>query len=663
MGSEIAPGRGRWWRLFRIAFAAGTVGLFGLALAGPALALTSSSAVTSPAGPYRPLVDGDNPLGPQTVSGTAAGPTAVDINCYYAPGTGVPSPAHLHDNVPVTAGQFSATISFSGTYNVPCVIRAVPHGDSTAYPPGQADVPYTGPNMFVTYVGHFSDGLRETTLYAYPSGENGTLNITSPGGEGLYYSTVGDPTNFSQSPSFFEGMGALLSQSVADNSQSDVRIDGANGIDPSSATSAHPGAPVYSFTNSYDPATGDLTLHEVNPYVKCVDVSCTSYAALGVELDRTWQTSHGDGVIAMTDVWRSTDGHAHPLSLDYEEQIQNTTNRSSFSFPGSPSFATHVANDFLVLPRGPGSIYMKDDRTTPDTGGTYAQGALTYASAPDGPVTFVDDDTFPGNDPIWTMPYTRTVPAGGSVTLRFTYEQAFAMPDVRSWATASEQSFAPRISIASPADGSSTTSPSVTVAGSASSDTGQLASVTVNGADAPLGADGSWSKALTLNPGANTITAAGTDQDGIVAQRQITVTYHPQLAPALSLPGGLHPFGGGARFTLSCAGAPCNGDAVLTTKERLRGKALVGVTAAKPLKRKVRTKVVAVGRATFTIQAGKNGVVTVSLNKTGKRLLKRFGKLPAKLAIRQIQANGHAVVLKSAKLVLKPAKKKRRSRH
>lgn len=654
-----APGQGL--ELPRLAFfAAAIAALLGFAL--PASALASSTNITSPASPYRVFYDNANPPAAPTVSGTATIPGPIDINCYYAPipDYGPLAPAVLASNVTVHTGNFSTTISLnSSMYTIPCVMRAVPHGDTTDYAPGHSSS-YTGPTMFFgnTYT-QSAPGPRTKDFFAYPTDELGVLDITSPNENALYWSSVVDPTDLAQSPQFFAGVGALFSgaYSNADPGHSDVKIDDADASDPDSASGT--GAPSEGYTHSFDPATGDLTLHETLPYVKCDDGPCSSYSSTGIELDRTWQVTHGDSVIAMTDVWRSTDGNQHHIALTYNEQIEVTTNRSSFLFPGSSAFVTHDAGDSFSLP-GPGSILLKDDSTTPDSGGVYGQGAISYASAPDGPVRFIyGDDNF--DSPDWVMPYDRTVPAGGSVTLRFSYEQNHAMPDVRSAAAAAEQSFKPAVSIASPADGFNSSASSVTVSGTAS-DAVQLASLAVNGAAVPVGADGSWSHALTLHPGANTITAVATNSDGGTAQSQITVNYVPPVAPPavahLSLAGGLHLLPSGVRFTLACTVARCSGQAALTTVERLRGKTPVGVSAAKSRKPKLRRKTVTVGRVRFTIDAGKKRTITVSLNRTGRKLLKRFHRLPARLRITLAQPGAKRVTVKNAKLVFKPAKKK-----
>ncbi|HKN93315.1 MAG TPA: Ig-like domain-containing protein, partial [Thermoleophilaceae bacterium] len=628
--------------------------LLGLALPRPASALVSETNITSPASPYRVFYDLNNPGASPTVSGTANGPTAVDINCYYPPNPdyGTLTPAHLATNVTVTAGAFSTPISLASATSIPCVMRAVPHGDTTQYPPGQSSS-YTGPQTFVGQTTRTTSGGRLQTFLAYPVAELGELDIAAPDEEGLYWSSVDNPADLTRSPQFFAGVGALYSgtNSQSDSGHSDVRVDNVDAYDPDTAN-GNAGSPSATYSYSFDPASGDLTIHDTEPYVKCDDGPCSTYSSTGIELERTWQVSHENSVIAMTDAWLSTDGHQHSLDLTYEEQIGVTSNRSSFLFPGSSSFVTHDAGDTVTLPSGAGSILIKDDSTTPDSGGVYGQGAISYASAPDGPAQFVYSDDN-GYDPEWVMPYQRTVPAGGSVTLRFSYEQNHAMPDVRSAAAAAEESFKPALTIASPADGSTTSTPSVTVSGTAS-DAVQLSSLSVNGAAVPAGAAGSWSHAVGLAPGANTITALATNSDGNTSQRHITVNYVPPAAPNpapsahLAFAGGLHRLPAGVRFTLACTVSSCSGQAALTTTERLRGRTLVGVSAAK--RPKLRKKTVAVGRVKFTIDAGKRRTITVSLNRTGKKLLKKFHKLPARLKITLAQPGGTTATVKNAKL-------------
>jgi hypothetical protein len=77
--------------------------------------------------------------------------------------------------------------------------------------------------------------------------------------------------------------------------------------------------------------------------------------------------------------------------------------------------------------------------------------------------------------------------------------------------------------------------------------------------------------------------------------------------------------GGGVTINLACghtaAQGPCAGTVDLTTIEILKGRRITGLTS--------RRRSAAVGSASFTIPAGHVLGVTVNLNRTGKRLLKR----------------------------------------
>ena len=120
------------------------------------------------------------------------------------------------------------------------------------------------------------------------------------------------------------------------------------------------------------------------------------------------------------------------------------------------------------------------------------------------------------------MPYQATIPAGGSYTLRMTFIQAYALAEVQALAGAAISGYAPTLTIASPASGTTVSSPSVTVSGTAT-DTGALASLTVNGNAVSVGAGGTWSTNVTLSPGTHTITAVATDQAGLSTSKSVSV--------------------------------------------------------------------------------------------------------------------------------------------
>ncbi len=123
----------------------------------------------------------------------------------------------------------------------------------------------------------------------------------------------------------------------------------------------------------------------------------------------------------------------------------------------------------------------------------------------------------------------------------------------------------------------------------------------------------------------------------------------PAPAAQLSVSGPLHFGPNGVSFKLHCASAKCTGVATLGTVERVKNGKVVSLLAAKVRKRKV-----TVGSKSFSIAAGQTITVTVPLDRTGKLLLKRFGRLPVRLTVDLNEAGGKKVVVKSAKSVIKP---------
>jgi hypothetical protein len=113
-----------------------------------------------------------------------------------------------------------------------------------------------------------------------------------------------------------------------------------------------------------------------------------------------------------------------------------------------------------------------------------------------------------------------------------------------------------------------------------------------------------------------------------------------ELPPArLALLGSPRITGDGASLRLVCSGSPCSGTAIATSVERLLGVKLLGVSASRHRVKPSR-KLVGVGSTSFSIPPGQTRAVTIKLNVMGRRLLTRFGTLPASLTIRLQSATG-----------------------
>ena len=102
------------------------------------------------------------------------------------------------------------------------------------------------------------------------------------------------------------------------------------------------------------------------------------------------------------------------------------------------------------------------------------------------------------------------------------------------------------------------------------------------------------------------------------------------------------------------AGAKCKLVFKLTLTEIFKRHKLISVTARAKLKKKI----VAVGIASVTLNAGESRAVRISLNGTGKKLLAKRHKLGVRLRVTQTLANGHATTILSQTLTFKTAAKR-----
>jgi hypothetical protein len=354
-------------------------------------------------------------------------------------------------------------------------------------------------------------------------------------------------------------------------------------------------------------------------------------------------------VASVRDQWRSVDGQPHRLKVRYQSHVEGAISGGAIDFPGSAgfqNFSTYSLNQEVTVPHGPATAFVKYDATTPDAGnGTAAQGAFTYSKTPDGPVKILTSSTtYLG----WELPYDQTIPAGGDQTFRFSYAMDFSLANVRAFAADYATGAHPTLAISAPTDGSSSASPTVTVNGTAA-DTAGAPSLLVNGQATSVGAGGTWSRQVTLATGANTITAVATDADGNSTTRSVNVSYTPPSsgsanqpsggtqaaggtgqAARVSLVGKAVPTKGGMTFKIQCLNLSCAGTTKLQSIElvRAKGGAVTGIRSAR-----TKRKMVTVGSGTFSLAAGSTKTITVKLNATGRKLLKRFKRLPTKLTV------------------------------
>ena len=206
------------------------------------------------------------------------------------------------------------------------------------------------------------------------------------------------------------------------------------------------------FSTSFSPTTGDMTIDEVSPILTCpgdpypaTASNCTRFDRAPVDVHRTITMDHLGRMTRITDAFTSRDGAAHTVDLQYEQDFRDTAPADpAYLFPWREStFTQHTLGDTFPGPGGsaPGSILVKAQKASPDGDPKYPQGAITYSAPPDR-ISFLNFDATKPNR-YWALDYKRTVPASGALTLAFAYSQASLSGDVATLARDAETALAP----------------------------------------------------------------------------------------------------------------------------------------------------------------------------------------------------------------------------
>jgi hypothetical protein len=534
-----------------------TPACIGAALPATAFAAVTASTITAPANNSEYFVDqtqGASTATALTVSGTVTGTGSLDVDCVDYQG----HVSKLAVGVNAPGGSFSVAVSdqklFSLTSNSqlnPCVLRAVPAGGTPADP--GAATPFSGPDISIsdnTFLGP-GEAPRLTnpqdyyaTLVDLGSGTTGLMEFDSDASCGLDFSFL-YPNNaaMTESTSLFDCDGAIFDPYDYENTTiatpDEIQVDGKNATVADSYGGDDDGLPGWqpvAVTDNY--VSGALAIQDNEPVTLC-EPSCgfqtepTSLAASGVELDRAWQTADNGLEAFQTDVFRSTDDLPHAVTVYYDEEFSTHGGNGSVDFPGTTGFAVPVVQHAVTLPSGAGAIYLKSHALTPDSGdGSNPQGAILYANTPTAAaVTTFSQSTSSGYDDFY-LPYTVSVPAGGTATLRFAYIQDYALSDVKTMAQQALAGFDPALTIGAPSNGATLPTPQATVSGTAM-DTAGIKSLTVDGAAFTIGSGGSFSGSVVLPVGVDTITVVATDTADLSTTQIAAVTVAMQTITSL----------------------------------------------------------------------------------------------------------------------------------
>lgn len=492
------------------------------------------------------LISLDNPPNATTltVNGTVPGALntdRLDIVCYFGPSTS-PSDTVLVGNVPVVNQAFSVTTRLRPIAGHACRLRAIASGSEGA----STDVPaYAGPQVAVSEVASLAVINKQYDFFVNPMTFTSNAAWGTAGSCGPAIALL--DSSFAHSNLAINCVGSLLGSDLpVGGTRSEVEIDGQDAYDAASAQAVFNGTedlganfPVPNVSISSDPTDGLAASSSTEGWVVCSSVvsypptstTCPHFAPAGVQLQRNVATRNGGLVVTMTDTWSSTDGRAHALDLLYDDVVGLGTSSAQrgYEFPGQSAFSAYGRGASLPAPGpGPGSILVRSNLAASDGDPSEAAGAITFATPPSG-FTFVGNNEFEEHRVL-------QVPAGGSASVTYIYSTAYTVAQARSLALAAQDRLQPlAVSVTSPASGTTTSIPSVSVNGTATAGSG-ISSLVVAGQTVPVGSGGTWSAAVPLASGSNTINVLATDGAGATAQGRLSVIYQVPPPPASQPP-------------------------------------------------------------------------------------------------------------------------------
>jgi Glucodextranase, domain B len=526
-----------------------------------------ASDITTPADGTFATHDFDAPATLHVEGTTTGGDSNADLVCFYGTTKIVLAPG-----VTVTGNAFVADVSLAPLANPAprpyCVLRAVPAGDTTDYPPDMASPPFRGPHLGTSALKTFKvggSGINKNLVFDYlvaTAQPKGYMDYDSLGGCGVDFSFVFDPITLAQSNNLYYCNGWIWNRNgcatpnadplCVTATRSDLKVDDRHAYLPAGSASVYndgthdsellTGFPLLSVSKFIDPLNGDAHMSESNQVAVCSPnpvhhdynspawaTDCSSFAPAGVKIDRTGVSDNQGRRGTFVDVWSSTDGAAHQVDVLYDEEFRGdagTIPSPSFDYSwDGAGFIGPLPNDTVPGPSSdvPVTALVDGNGATPDTF-MFPQGAVTFSMAPTAVHWWRG-----GTDRAYgDFRFVFTVPRNGSVTIAHSYLQGQTKTEISDQIAAEQARIGrPHVAITNPLDATTVGDPAITITGTASDPAGGLTGLTVNGDAVGVAGDGSWSKAMTLSLGENTITATGTDTNGNTTTVINKVTYTP----------------------------------------------------------------------------------------------------------------------------------------
>jgi hypothetical protein len=372
-----------------------------LAASPPAEAAgVTASNITSPTDGTHWFFTDAHPATTVTVTGTSTGTTgdSVDIRCYantYSWTSGA-------SNVPVAAdGSFSTAMDMTAVYGT-CILRAVPAGLAA----GSDMQTFTGPRMTAessvsTKITSGGPNYGKVVSYYVEFQSAHAMNdygSTTDGG--LWDSRLSNADGTSSNYLWYGN--AILAGN--EGTRSYMQVDGHNSFGPYTAAygtfagaANSQGLPSLTYSATRNATTGDTTIHETDPIVRCPSdtfpptaASCPDFVSAGVRLERTLFTTDGGRQVHIGDVWRSTDGKAHTISAHYYQAVQGanaalpgTATPVGVRLPWLGGYQTFTSDTtYPGTSSVPNTVFVRDDNTAPDGNLDYPRGAISFDLGP-----------------------------------------------------------------------------------------------------------------------------------------------------------------------------------------------------------------------------------------------------------------------------------------
>ena len=387
-----------------------------------------------------------------TVSGHASHDvTTVDIDCIYLLHEG-PFIQHFATGVAVTGGSF-ATVATVSSVPTTCRMRAIPTGID---PQHDYIGSYTGPLLFAYGIELSNDSGKTVGFEAIDEVGSGIGALTDASMCAVaIIATLLMPEVELRGPASQQCAFGLPASNITNTgtpTAAAIRVDGKNAYLPGSVKNFLRGDLALTLTQTSITtqltrhSNGDITVTESSPLKRCsgdntyppTSVSCASLVSTGVTFKRVLDFIRGAHQVEIRDSYISTDGHAHSVSAQYQCIVatggtgdpSNGTGAPGYIYPGHASAFKKATLDKVVtgFPSRPATVLVRSDIYASSFDEQADTQAYTWSRHPS-KIQFSHTSTSQ-----FALPYSFSVPAHGSASVRFAESEAPLTSDAKKLA-------------------------------------------------------------------------------------------------------------------------------------------------------------------------------------------------------------------------------------